>query len=407
MKKLLFYLLLFTSFNLSAQITMQWRNSIGGVWSDHAYSISQTLDEGYIVAGSAYTDGSSSSGDLGGCNGHYEAWIVKLDVLGDIVWQNCLGGSNYEHAYSIQQTNDGGYVFAGNSSSNDGAVSGNNGAYDYWVVKLDASGNIAWQKCLGGSGEETASSIQQTADGGYIVAGNSSSNDGDVSSNNGGADYWIVKLDALGNISWQKTLGGSGNDLAKSIKQTIDGGYIIAGSTNSSNDGDVGCCNYGEDDYWIVKLDASGSLIWENNYGGGQNEWASSIQQIMDGSYIIVGSTNTHLNYDVGYNNGGNFGKYDYWIVKLGPYIGINEDHNSLVQLFPNPSNDIITLTLAQHSNGQIILTDIIGKEVLSKSFTSNEVELNLKSLESKGTYFAKIIDVDGNVIAIKKLIYQ
>ena len=270
MKKLLFYLLLFTSFNLSAQITMQWRNSIGGVWSDRAYSISQTLDEGYIVAGSAYTDGSSSSGDLGGCNGHYEAWIVKLDVLGDIVWQNCLGGSNYEHAYSIQQTNDGGYVFAGNSSSNDGAVSGNNGAYDYWVVKLDASGNIAWQKCLGGSGEETASSIQQTADGGYIVAGNSSSNDGDVSSNNGGADYWIVKLDALGNISWQKSLGGSSSDKANSIEQTIDGGYIVAGES-FSNDGNV-TGNNGAMDYWIVKLDPSGNIAWQKSLGGSDYE---------------------------------------------------------------------------------------------------------------------------------------
>jgi len=165
-------------------------------------------------------------------------WIVKLDGSGNIQWQKSLGGINEENAFSIQQTADGGFIVAGFTQSNNGDVSGNHGFSDYWVVKLDGSGNIEWQKSLGGSGDENASSIRQTTDGGFIVAGFTASNDGDVSGNHGSRDYWIIKLDGSGNIQWQKSFGGSGDEDASSIRQTADGGFIVAGGT-LSNDGDV------------------------------------------------------------------------------------------------------------------------------------------------------------------------
>jgi len=167
-------------------------------------------------------------------------------------WQKCLGGSRSDYAQSIQQTADGGCVVAGYAYSNDGNVSGNQGGYDLWVVKLDASGNFVWQKCLGGTNWEYAQSLQQTADGGYVVAGWTYSNNGNVSDNHGESDYWIVKLDASGNLVWQKCLGGSSWDEAWSVQQTADGGYAVAGFTNS-NDGDVRG-NHGYYDYWVVKL---------------------------------------------------------------------------------------------------------------------------------------------------------
>ena len=177
---------------------------------------------------------------------------MKLDATGNITWQKSLGGTNQDYGYSIQQTTGGGYIVAGYSNSNDGDVTGNNGGVDCWIVKLDTVGNITWQKSLGGSGFDSAYSIKQTQDGGFIVACESYSNDGDVTGNNGSYDYWIVKLDSGGEITWQKSFGGSEGDAASSIQQTNDGGYIIAGSSYS-NDGDL-TVNNGLNEHWIIKL---------------------------------------------------------------------------------------------------------------------------------------------------------
>src|SRR5258706_10258983 len=172
--------------------------------------------------------------------------------------ENSFGGSDIEHAFSIQQTRDGGFITAGHTRSNNGQVSGNHGAgeFDYWVVKLSRAGTIQWQKCLGGTIDETAFSIEQTTDGGYIVAGQANSNGGQVTGNHGVLDFWVVKLDSSGNLRWEKSLGGSRDDFATSIQQTKDGGYIVAGGTNS-NERDV-TNNFGTTltgDYWVVKLD--------------------------------------------------------------------------------------------------------------------------------------------------------
>jgi len=150
-----------------------------------------------------------------------------------IQWQKSLGGTEDEQAQSIQQTSDGGYIASGYSGSNDGDVSGNHANADCWITKLNSNGTIQWQKSLGGSIYEVGSSIRQTTDGGYIVSGYTNSNDGDVSGFHGpGAgllDFWVIKLDATGNIQWQKCLGGTEDDFAQSIHQTADGGYIVAG----------------------------------------------------------------------------------------------------------------------------------------------------------------------------------
>ena len=190
---------------------------------------------------------------------------VLAGATGIIVWNKLLGGGDSEVAYSIQQTTDGGYIVAGTSrSSANGDVTGtNHGTYDYWIVKLDGSGNIVWNKLLGGSGSETAYDIQQTTDGGYIVAGSSNTPaNGDVSGvNHGGNDYWIVKLDGSGNIVWNKLLGGNGIEAAYRIVQTTGGSYLVAGSSTSSFNGDVTPTNHGQADFWIIRLDANGNIL--------------------------------------------------------------------------------------------------------------------------------------------------
>jgi hypothetical protein len=294
------------SFTTKDVITIVWEKSLGGSGHDTPYSIQKTSDGGYIIAGKT----SSKSGDVSENNGGTDCWIVKLNSLGDIDWEKSLGGSSSECAYSIHQTTDGGYIMAGTSASNDGDVSVNHGSSDYWIVKLTSSGEITWQKSLGGSGNEWAYSIQQTTDEGYIVAGTSISDDNDITGNLGWFDFWIVKLTSSGAINWQRSFGGTGGDYAYSVQQTNEGGYIIAGYT-SSNDGDVTEQN-GDNDYWIVKLTSSGNIDWQKTLGGSSNEQSKSIQQTADGGYIIAGNSSS---FDGDLTE--NYGYLDYWIVKL------------------------------------------------------------------------------------------
>ena len=293
------------SLQLEAQ-TIQWQNSLGGSDDDHAMCVQQTSDGGFILAGYSV----SNDGDVTGNHGNDDYWVVKLEPSGNMAWQKSLGGSETERALSIQQTNDGGFIVAGYSKSNDGDVTNNHGSSDYWVVKLFASGDIEWQKSLGGSEGDIAKSIQQTADGGFIIAGTSESMDGDVTVNNGGSDYWVVKLYASGDIEWQKSLGGADYEITSSIQQTSDGGYIVAGGSQSLN-GDV-IDNHGSYDYWIVKLDASGNIMWQKNLGGSSGEVARSIQQTSDDGFIVAGGSGS-TDGDVTNNHG----YHDYWVMKL------------------------------------------------------------------------------------------
>ncbi len=147
--------------------------------------------------------------------------------MADVLW-----GTDGDRAVSIEQASDGGYVMAGSTESTNGDVNGNHGTWDAWIVKLDDAGALQWQQCLGGSFADHAYSIQQTGDGGYIVAGSSESNDGDVNGNHGAKDVWAVKLNGSGSLQWQSCLGGTGVDWALSISQSSDGGYIMAGGLN-------------------------------------------------------------------------------------------------------------------------------------------------------------------------------
>ena len=238
-----------------------WQKTYGGTDRDVARSIQQTADGGYIVAGSTVSFGS----------GDYDWWMLKLDGGGNVTWQKTYGGTQYDFAYSVQQTADGGYIVAGQTDSF-GA-----GGYDAWIMKLEGNGNITWQKTYGGTGYDSISYVQQTLDGGYIVAGQTDSFGA------GGYDAWIMKLDGNGNITWQKTYGGTVSDYFGSIRQTADGGYIITGETSSFGAGDS--------DAWIMKLDGNGNITWQKTYGGTDYDYGHIIHQTVDGGYIMAGGT--------------------------------------------------------------------------------------------------------------------
>jgi ribosomal protein S11 len=233
----------------------------GGTGDEGAYSVQQTLDGGYIVAGWTSSFGT----------GFNDAFLIKTDANGNIIWAKTYGGTGYEGASSVQQTSDGGYIVAGLTASF-GA-----GWYDIFLIKTDASGNIQWAKTYGGTGYEGASSVQQTSDGGYIVAGYTESFGA------GGGDIFLIKTDANGNIQWAKTYGGTNREGAYSVQQTSDGGYIVAGYTESFD--------AGGGDIFLIKTDASGNIQWAKTYGGTNGEGAYSVQQTSDGGYIVAGIT--------------------------------------------------------------------------------------------------------------------
>jgi hypothetical protein len=290
-----------------------WQKCLGGTLSDHANSIQQTADGGYILAGSTYSD----DGDVSGNHGTDDYWVVKLDEFGNIQWQKCLGGTDYDQPKSIKQTFDSGYIICGYSNSNNGDVSGNHGNSDYWIVKLNKFGFLQWQKCLGGSNLDEATSIAQTIDSGYIVTGYSESINGDITNNHGGRDFWVIKLNVFGNIQWQKCLGGSSWDCANDIQETFDGGYIVTGATGS-NDGDVSG-NHGDSDYWVVKLNEIGSIQWQNCFGGSSHDSALCIRQSIDSGFIVTG-----ISYSNDGDVSGNHGNGDYWVVKMDK-LGVME----------------------------------------------------------------------------------
>ena len=289
---------------------IQWQKCYGGTSNEGmAPSVIQTTDEGYLL----WDNGEySNDGDISGYHGGKDSWLLKIDSSGNIMWQRCLGGASDDLIYSVIQTSDEGYSLRGETKSNDGDVSGNHGATDCWMLKLDSSGNIQWQKCYGGTSDDYIESRIPTADGGYLLYGFTSSNNGDVSGNHGAIDYWLVKVDSSGNIQWQKCYGGTSNEgMAPSVIQTTDEGYLLWDNGEYSNDGDISGYHGGKDS-WLLKIDSSGNIMWQRCFGGTSDDLIYSVIQTSDGGYSLRGETKSN-NGDVS----GNHGATDCWMLKL------------------------------------------------------------------------------------------
>lgn len=245
----------------SGQITFQ--KTFGGSLDDYGYSVQQTSDGGYVIAGASYSFGVV----------HDDVYLIKTTATGDTLWTKTLGLLNYDAGFSVQQTGDGGYIIAGTTNSV-GA-----GYDDIYLVKTDINGDTLWIRTIGRTWYDYGYSIQQTSDGGYIITGYTDS----LSSGNG--DVYLIKTDAVGNSVWTKTFGGGGGDDGWSVRQTTDGGYIIAGSTVSFG--------AGGGDVYLIKTNANGDTLWTRTYGNTGDDYAFSIQQTSDGGYVIAGNTDT------------------------------------------------------------------------------------------------------------------
>ena len=266
--------------------TIQWQRSLGGSKNDEINSAQKTADGGFIIAGSV----SSTDGDvIGNHSSNYDIWVVKTDASGTIQWKKTFGGSSSDTAECIKNTLDGGYIVTGTTFSNDGDVSGNKGNGDIWVIKINANGGIQWQKTFGGSKTDTAASIEENPDGSYYILGSTYSNDGDVTQNTGESDFWLLKINSTGTIQWQKTFGSVANDYANKLERTTDGGIIFSGNSEFAR---VNAASTPE--IYILKISNNGDLQWQKTFGGSNDDFVNQIISTKDGGYLFGGySTST------------------------------------------------------------------------------------------------------------------
>lgn len=364
-----------------------WTKTYGGAGNDIGVDVKQTTDNGFIISGYYYSSLESGS---------FDVWLLKTDSNGDTLWTNTFGGSNNDFGNSVFQNDDGGYVIIGSTESY-GA-----GGSDFWIVKTDASGDSLWSKTYGGPYHEIAFEAQATSDGGYIIAGYTQLQ-GFFNS-----DVWLVKLFSNGEVDWTQTYGGDQDDLAYSVSETADAGYILSGDTKSfgsgysdvyviktdmygdtmwtktfggaSNDagnsvietaeGDFLVCGNtfsfsadGDMDLWLIKTDISGYTLWTEMYGGSGDELGYSVIETFDGRLSLCGYTTTY-----------GAGERDVWLLHLEAdgQLGIDETINptsssfELKQNYPNPFMGSTTIEYFIPSSGIVSLKvyDLTGRPI-------------------------------------------
>ncbi|EDP97245.1 hypothetical protein U8527_02820 [Kordia algicida OT-1] len=289
---------------LDANGNLIWEKSFGYSGSDQAFDIIQTSDGGYFTTGFLDITASGGQGSVGkpnNTNGSFanpehgvgEYWCHKLDASGNIMWSRYFGGTNNDRSYATLETNDNNFIIAGSSESDDFDVTNSKGSYDFWVVKLNSTGDLIWQKSYGGTGIDIGYDITKTTDGNYIAVGDTRSSDGDVSNLKGSADFWVIKIaDTDGSLIWERTFGGSDFESARAITPLQDGGFAIVGSSKSNNVNVAS--NYGQNDFWVIKIGDTGNLTWEKNFGGSQLDIAYGIIETADEKLVIAGNTQSN-----------------------------------------------------------------------------------------------------------------
>ena len=352
----------------------EWSSTFGGSQDDEGYSVDQTADDEYIVAGVTSSYGSGSR----------DVWLIKVDSTGNEVWNKTFGGFSSDGAWSVQQTVDKGYIITGWTFSNGPGYLGN-----VFLVKADSSGNEEWSKAFGGTDVDRGYFVEQTIDSGYIITGYTSSFGAGLD------DMLLIKTDKSGNEEWNKTIGGTGRDYGYSVQQTTDRGYIITGYTLSYG--------AGGDDVWVVKTDINSNEEWNNTYGGVYSDVGYSIKETSDGGYIITGHT---LSYGAGL--------HDVWLIRIGSNVTENETQIrfssfNLYQNFPNPFNPSTTINYQIPELSIVIIKvyDVLGNEIATLvneekpagKYAVNFIANNLPS----GVYLYRL--KAGEFVSAKKMI--
>lgn len=319
----------------------EWNKTFGGKEFDTCFSVEKTSDNGYILLGRT---GSYGAGSM-------DVWLIKTDADGIEIWNKTFGGADSDWGYMVKQTYDDGYIICG------GTKSFGSGLEDVWLIKTDATGDKQWSKTFGGTKYDYSYSVQQTTDGGYILTGFTESYGA------GSRDVWLIKTDTDGHELWNKTYGSSNYDYGYSVKQTTDYGYIIAGYTGSYG--------AGYSDVWLIKTNANGVEIWNNTFGGDDDDFAYCVQQTTDGGYVLIGRT---WSYGAGFN--------DAWLIKTNSsgikqwsktFGGISYDYGYSIQQTPDNGYIIAggtqSFVTGPNADVWLIKTDSSGNEIWNKTF--------------------------------------
>jgi len=375
-----------------------WTRTYGGENSDRGHSVQQTADSGYVLAG--YTNSFGA--------GSYDIWLIRTDASGDTLWTRTYGDTLLEDGFSVRETADGGYIIVGSTQSY-GA-----GESDIWLIKTDASGDTLWTRTYGDTGLEFGHSVQQTADGGYVIVG------GTESHGAGDFDVRLVRADALGDTMWTRTYGGENSDYGYSVAQTMDGGYIVAGFTKSFGAGNedvwllktdsmgdtawtrtfgdsarnlgysvdvtadsgyviVGFTGLADPDCWLIKTDGDGGTMWTRIFGGLADDVGSSVEQTADGGYIIGGYT---MSFGAGW--------YDFWLIKTDTAGLLAVEEPGTPDTRRVESATILSGTMryqatAGSSRQSAELVDLSGRKVVDLKPGENDI-----SRLSPGVYFVR-----------------
>lgn len=375
------------SFRVRDRSTIISDKSIGGTSDDILFGALSTSDGGYLLAGNS---SSNASGDKSeNSRGASDYWTVKIDAQYNKLWDKTFGGGNSETLRNVIPAQDGGYLLIGDSDSDqsgDKSEDGKGGS-DYWVVKIDNNGNKMWDKTFGGVVNEALFTATSTSDGGYLLGGFSESDAyADKSENSkGGRDFWVVKLDSQGNKVWDKTIGGAASDQLNSISAT-NGGWLLFGNSESDISGDKSQDSKGSNDYWIVKIDSQGNKEWDKTFGGGGEDRLSNTIAASDGGWLLSGYSESGISGDKSQDSKGST---DYWIVKID-----NQGNKEWDKTFGGSGDDSPTITILTPDRGYLL-------GGISNSNISGD-----KSENSKGDWDQWMVKIDaaGNKVWDKTL---
>jgi uncharacterized repeat protein (TIGR01451 family) len=388
-----------SKFNASG--TMLWQKNYGGSQNEYAYSIAKTSSEGFIVAGVTH----STDGYVVGNHGPTyvaEAWLIKLNANGDTLWTRCYGGSSGDTAYSVIETADKGFVVAGSSRSSDGNLAGNNGGADGWIFKIDSSGNLLWQQNFGGAGVDGFRNIVENADGSYTAAGYTFSTTATSNGNKGMADFWVARINNNGTTTaWSKGFGGPASDMAVSIVRTQDNGYFVTGSTQS-NANDVSG-NSGLADAWAIKVTGSGDLAWQRCVGTAKEEFGLTGVYQSESIVTIAGSAQPVSAAEPG----------DGYVARIGNsntikgllYYDLNS--NGIKDITEPPFNNALVYTSKPggFSRASTTVNGIFQLEVETGTYTTMPIIPNFTSVPaSRNSTFASYFGKDSFSFAIRAL---
>ena len=278
---------------LSPSGEISWQQTFGFSGSDVGTTLLETEEGGFLITGVLDVSASNGQGNakttvVNHAGGDF--WALKLTATGELEWSKYYGGSFTDTPLGVVKTADNGFILVGSSDSNDVDIKNNKGSYDFWVIKISSKGTLVWEKSFGGSEIDEARAISASHDGNFIVVGDTRSSDGDVNSNNGAADIWVLKISTEGNLIWEKTFGGTGFDAGRSISMTQDNGFVIAGSSRSS---DNGFTNKGQNDALVLKIDAEGVLEWQQTIGGSEIDFLYDAIELDDQTIIAVGESSS------------------------------------------------------------------------------------------------------------------